>query len=220
LVRASAPIVYTTASRLASDLPEGEGLADRATYEVFEAIADDDFAIVRDYVGMGSWPSLLVRLTQKSPVLASRRHEHEYPPAPNPTHPETALDDPDQPIANIDGRFETALAEEGDRLLSAVLQVARQLHRRDRLMLGMRYEQGLTLRELDVLFRLGSPERVGALLGRLRRSLQPISAIIDTWSIPAEQEEPVLRYLVQKIYGTASLETVQEEKTAAALPSR
>jgi len=219
LVRASAPIVYTAAWRLADHLPEGASVAEEVTRQVFDAIVDDDYAILRAYVGYGQWPSLLVRLCEESPLLSERRHEREYPELPQEGRPPIALIDPDGPIGELDPEIEEFCDKEGPRFLDALRKSMKIMHRRDRLLLAMRYEQGLTLAELDQLFRLGSPQRVAALLKRIRQNLQPFSAVAVAWNLDEEQEEPLLRFTLGRILRAHSMATVDEDKLAPAVAS-
>lgn len=216
LVEASAPIVHTAALRLAHGHGNAESIADAATLQVFEELRRDDFARVRSYVGYGKWPSELVRLTQLAPALAQVRSGREFPPL----DAGTAVADPDQPIPALDPRFASLLEQEGERFFVAMRRVLAVLHRRDRLMLGFRYEQGLTLRELDQIFRLGTPERVGKLLDRLLGYLQPIRAVGDAWEMPHDQRHALLRLCVVRIYGESSMETDEDRALAPALQGR
>ena len=209
LVRVSSPIVFTAAGRLASHLPEGEALADRATLQVFERLAEDDYAIIRGYVGFGRFPSLLVRLTEETPALEALVDG-----------PRPDSEDPDQPTPDLSPRLADLIVEEGEALPSALFKVMRRLHRQDRLLLAMRYEQGLSLRELDQIFRLGSPERVGALLVRLLHSLQPLAAVMEAWQVEAEQEEALAQGILRKIFAEHSLGTEEEQKAQPALQAR
>jgi hypothetical protein len=219
LVRASAPIVYTMAERLGAHLPEGGSVSEEVTRQVFERIADDDFAIVRNYVGYGKWTSLLLRLTQESPLLAQRRHEREWPALAEEGSVEVILDDRDGSIPELLPKLRDLCDQEGARFLDALWKALRTLHRRDRLLLGMRYEQGLSLKELDVIFRLGTPERVASLLARLRNSLQPFTAVRDAWEIPAEQEEALLRHTLGQLFRARSLATHEQAPQAPAVPT-
>jgi hypothetical protein len=216
LADASAPIVYTAALGLAQHKGNAESLAEEATRQVFELIAANDFAVVRDYVGYGKWTSELVRLTQLAPVLSDLRRDREFP--------EIALDraveDPDQAIPVLEPRFAQLLDKEGDRFFDAMRKVIGVLHRRDRLMLGLRYEQGLTLRELDQVFRLGTPERVGSLLDRLLGYLQPLRAVGDAWQMPHEQRHALLRVVVHDVYQRTSMGTPADRKIAPAMQGR
>jgi hypothetical protein len=216
IVETSAPIVYTMALRFASHLGNSEALAEEATKQVFDRIRRNDFAILRDYVGYGKWTTLLVRLTQRAPALAELRREREHPVG----HAGQALEDADGPIPSLEPRYADLLAQEGDRFFTAMRRVLGTCHRRDRLMLGFRYEQGLTLRELDQIFRLGTPQRVAALLDRLLGSLQPIRAVADAWSMPIAQRHALLRVVVQRLYATESMETDETKPIAPALQSR
>lgn len=217
LVRASAPIVYTAACRLAQHLPEGTSVAEEATRQVFEAIADDDYELLRSHVGFGKWPSLLVRWTQECPLLSERRRAREFPAAVDQDPPPIELADPDGPIGALDPQVQELCDKEGERFLEALRKSVKILHRRDRLMLAMRYEQGLGLVELDQIFRLGSSKRVATLLSRIRHSLQPFAAVAEAWKLDPEQEEPLLRYTLGRILREHSLATVDEDKMAAAV---
>jgi hypothetical protein len=219
LVRTSAPIVHTAAWRLAEHLPEGASVAEEVTRQVFEAIAGNDYEILRSYIGYGKWPSLLVRLTQQSPLLAERRRDREYPELPSEGRPPIALADPDGPIGPLSPQIEELCEKEGQPFLQALRKSVRILHRRDRLMLAMRYEQGLTLAELDQLFRLGTPDRVAALLKRIRQNLQPFRAVAEAWQLPEDQEEPLLRFTLGRILREHSMATVDEDKLAPAVAS-
>ena len=216
LVEASAPIVYTAARRLARGLGNVDALAEEATRQVFETLRRDDFALIRSYVGYGKWPSELVRLTQLTPALSELRREREYPDL-DLSRP---VADPDQEIPVLEQRYADLLEKEGERFFTAMRRVIGVLHRRDRLMLGFRYEQGLTLRELDQIFRLGTPERVGRLLDRLLGYLQPLRAVGDAWEMPHEQRHALLRVVVVRLYGETSMETDEEKHVAPALQGR
>ncbi len=214
LVDVSAPLVYTAAQRLAPQNSNAASVAEATTVKVFEQIRRDDFSIVRAYVGYGKWASQLVRLTQLA--LAEDRRERDYPSQ----DLATALADPDQPIPALDPRFAALLEQEGERFFTAMRRVIHVLHRRDRLMLGFRYEQGLSLRELDQIFRLGTPERVGKLLDRLLGYLQPIRAIGDAWDMPHDQRHALLRVVVQRLYAESSMETYEDRAITPALQAR
>lgn len=219
LVRVSAPIVYTAAARLADHLPEGASVAEEATRQVFASLVNDDYAILRSYVGYGKWPSLLVRLTEQCPLLSERRRDREYPETTDATRPPVALSDPDGAIGGLDPQIEELCEKEGERFLEALRKALKIMHRRDRLMMAMRYEQGLTLVELDQIFRLGSPERVASLLKRIRHSLQPFAAVASAWNLAEEQEEPLLRFTLGRILREHTLATVNEDKLAPAVAS-
>ncbi len=213
LVEASMPVVYTLALRLADDLRNGEAMAEEATREVFAELHDTDFAVVREYIGYGKWPSLLLRLTQNARVLADRRSERE-----NPVDAAALLrKDNDGLVPELEPRVSDLIHKEGDRFSTAMKRVIHILHRQDRLLLGMRYEQGLTLRELDHLFRLGSPERVQSLLDRLVDSMQPIRAVADAWDLDHGQKHAVVQHFVKQLYASGSMETGDDRKVAAAL---
>lgn len=216
LVETSIPIVYTTALRLADDLRNGPAMAEEATLEVFETIRDDDYRVIREYVGYGRWPSLLVRLTQETRVLSERRREREHP-----ANPAARTEqDPDSPVPPLDPALARRLEEEGERFFQAMARVLGVLHRQDRLLLGMRYEQGCSLRELDQVFHLGSAERVQSLLDRLLDSLQPLRAVAEAWQAPSAQRHALMRVIVSRLYRTGSMETDEQKQAAPALQQR
>ncbi len=219
LVRVSAPVVYTMAERLGAHLPEGGSVTEEVTRQVFERIADDDFAIVRNYVGFGKWTSLLLRLTQESPLLAQRRQDREWPQLVEEGPVQVILDDREGSIPELLPKLRDLCDQEGERFLQALRKALRTFHRRDRLLLGMRYEQGLSLKELDMIFRLGTPERVASLLARLRDSLQPFTAVREAWEIPGEQEEALLRYTLGQLFRARSLATHEHAPQAPAVPT-
>ena len=216
LVRASAPLVFTLAKRLSAHLPEGGSVAEEVTRQVFERIADDDFAIVREHVGFGKWTSLLLRLTQQSPLLSQRRREREWPALAEEGPVEIELADRDGSIPALQPRVQDLCEKEGERLLDAMVKALRTLHRRDRLLLAMRYEQGLRLAEIDLIFRLGTPERVASLLARTRNSVQPFVAVREAWNLPAEQEEALMRHILGQIFRARSLATHEPAPQAPA----
>jgi len=216
LVDASAPIVHTMALRMADGLGNRDPLAEEATLQTFQALARDDYAVVRDYVGYGKWPSELVRTLQRTPVMSEARRAREYPPV----DPAIALDDPDQPVPVLEPKYAELLEKEGERFFVAMKRVVGVLHRRDRLMLGFRYEQGLSLREIDQIFRVGTPDRVGKLLDRLLGYLQPIRAVGDAWEMPHEQRHALLRVVVHRLYGEGTMETDEDRTTGPALQHR
>jgi len=219
LVQSSAPIVTTLARRLAAHLPEGVSVAEEVTREVFAAIADDDFAVLRSFVGYGKWTSLLLRLTQESSLLQKGRREREWPPLVDQGRPVVVLDDPDAPIGELDEGLEKLIDQESERFLDALWKSVHILHRRDRLLLAMRYEQGLYLKELDTLFHLGTPRRVASLLEKARHGLQPFTAVVDAWSVPADQEEALLRRTLGVVFRERSLATHDDHQPAPAVPA-
>lgn len=219
LVRASAPIVFTMAERLSAHLPEGGSVAEEVTRQVFERIADDDFAIVRGHVGFGKWTSLLLRLTEQTPLLSQRRREREWPALAEEGPVEIELNDRDGSIPALEPRIQDLCEKEGGRFLDSMWKALRTLHRLDRLLLAMRYEQGLSLAELDLIFRLGTPERVASLLARTRNSLQPFVAVREAWNLPTEQEEALLRHVLGQIFRAHSLATHEHASPAPAVPS-
>lgn len=216
LVEASAPIVYNAALRLARKLGNPKGIADEATRQVFEAIARDNFAILQAYVGYGKWTSELVRLTQLTPALAEARAERDFAEV----DLSAPLEDEDQTIPVLEPKFADLLDKEGARFVEAMRKVIGVLHRRDRLLLGFRYERGLTLRELDQIFLLGSPERVKSLLDRMLGNIQPLRAVGDAWQMPHEQRHALLRVIVHQLYQAGSMESDQLRAEAPALQHR
>jgi hypothetical protein len=215
-VAACAPVVLTAALRLARNVGNAEAVAELATVQVFQELAAHNFALVRSYIGYGKFPSELVRLTQQAPVLAEARASREFP-APDGT---AAIDDPDAPIPALDAKYISLLEQEGEKFIEAVRRVVRILHRQDRLMLGLRYEQGLQARELDQVFRLGSPERVAGILDRLIEQLQPIVAVAEAWQLDGAQRHALARRVLFGIFSEGSLETDEDAATAPALQHR
>lgn len=215
-VEATCPIVHAMALRLAHGAGHRDAVAEEATRQVFEALADDDYAVIRAYVGYGKFPSQLVRMLMKTEALQKGRHGREYPTV-DLARP---IEDDDQTIPVLEARYAELLEQEGERFFKAMARVIGVLHRRDRLMLGFRYEQGLTLRELDMIFRLGTPERVGNLLDRLLGILQPLRAVGDAWEMPHEQRHALLRVVVHKLYGEGSMETDEDRAAGPALQHR
>jgi len=130
------------------------------------------------------------------------------------------MTDDDQPVPVLEARYADLLEKEGERFFVAMKRVIGVLHRRDRLMLGFRYEQGLTLRELDMIFRLGTPQRVGNLLDRLLGILQPLRAVGDAWEMPHEQRHALLRVVVHKLFDEGSMETDEDRAAGPALQHR
>jgi hypothetical protein len=202
LVRASAPIAYSMALRLAGDRPDSAAVAERATFELFAAIRADDFARLREVVGYGRWPSLLVRWLRATPALAALAT--------------TTQPDVEAPIPAVDEAVARVLAAEGERFIDHMHRVLRSLHPHDRLLLAMRYERGLTLREIDQLFRLGTPPRVASLLRRLEDSLQPIQAVGASARLDAEQRRALLAQVVRKIFATSDMQSEVSRASAVA----
>lgn len=221
LVRLSIPVVHTAAYRMAEGLRDRDAVAEVATAQVFERLREDDFAAIRRFVGFGKWTSLLVRMTQQAPILAEGRVAREHPPQVDPvTGLPRPLDDPEGAVPVLDPRFVELLRAEGDRFYVALGKSVQIMHRSDRLLLGMRYEQGLTLHELDRLFRLGSPVRIASLLSRLCQAIQPVRAVIEAWQVPPEQHEALMRVAIHHLYASRSMATVSDEKMLAAVPHR
>lgn len=212
LVTRASPVVWTLARRLAAGAGNREMAASTATAQVFAMLREDDFRRLRAYVGNGDFPSLLLRLLQQAPALAGALDDTRDPGA--------GIDDPDGPVPALEPRVRDLVAEEGERFLAAMRKVIGVLHRRDRLMLAMRYEQGLHLRELDVLFRLGTPGRVGSLLDRLAAHLQPLRAVSEAWSLDDGQRHAVLQHVVRELFATHSFETDEDRPVAAAVQQR
>jgi DNA-directed RNA polymerase specialized sigma subunit len=201
LVEHCAPIVYAMAQRLAGGQLHRDAVAEQATQELFESLKDDDYARIRSYVGFGKWPSLLLQWTSQCEALREIQGEEHG-------------------LAAPDERTERLLAEEGQRFVEHMELAIGRLHRRDRLLLGMRYEQKLSLPELDHVFRLGSPDRIQSLLDRIGASLQPLTAVGDAWQLEADQQEAVLAYCVEKIFASGSQESSKDENIAEAIQQR
>ena len=204
VVEASAPIVYTAALRLVGARRGAAAAAEQACFEVLEAIHADDYRVLRDFIGFGKWTSLLIRLTEQTPTMMEMRSDSSF----------------DASIPELDERSRGLLDSEGSGLLDHVVKVVKGLHRDDRLLLAMRYEQGLTLAELDQLFRLGSPERIESLLSRLRASLQPTSAVAEAWSLSDEQAEAVVAHLIRQVLERGSMDNDEEAPEAPLLSRR
>jgi hypothetical protein len=202
LVRASAPIAHSMALRLAGDRPDAAAVAERATLELFSALRADDFARLRSFVGYGRWPSLLVRWLRQTPALA--------PLAP------AVSEDLERPLMRLDATVQQALDAEGERLIEAMRRTLRSLHRQDRLLLALRYEQRLTLREIDSLLRLGTPARVASLLERLESSLQPVQAVAAAARLDAAQRSALLAELVRRIFESSDMQSDEHRKSALA----
>ena len=191
LVESCAPIVYAMAQRLAGGQLHRDAVAEEVTHELFESLKADDYARIRNYVGYGKWPSLLLKWTSECESL--RDPEGEEPGLPE-----------------LDEHSTRLVTEEGERFLEHMARNIGRLHRRDQLLLGMRYEQKLSLFELDHLFRLGSAERIQSLLERIASTLQPLTAVSDAWQLESEQQEAVLAYAVEKIFATNSLKSDED----------
>jgi hypothetical protein len=215
-VDACAPVVLTAALRLARTVGNAEAVAHQATVQVFQKLASNNYALVRSYIGYGKFPSELVRLTQQAPVLAEARVSREFPELDG-TSP---IEDPDAPVPSLEAKYVSLLEQEGEKFVEAVRRVIRILHRQDRLMLGLRYEQGLHCRELDQLFRLGSPERVAGILDRLIEQIQPIVAVAEAWQLEGAQRHALARRVLFGIFSEGSLETDEDAATAPALQHR
>ena len=213
MVEACAPIVLTTALRLARPVGNARALAEQAVVQVFQMLAENDYALIRAYVGYGKFPSELVRLTQLAPVLAEPRRDREFPALSG----ETAIEDADAPVPALDPRYVELFEKEGPAFATAVRRVVHALHRRDRLMLGLRYEQGLTVRELDQVFRLGSPERVAGILDRLIVTLQPVVAVASAWELDDAQRHALARRVLFEVFASGSLESDEDLATSPAL---
>jgi hypothetical protein len=212
-VEACAPIVYTMALRLSEHAPHAQSRAEEATRQVFETLRDDDFQALRDYVGYGKLPTLLARLTHLSAAV----QEVTEDPTPDPSQ---RLDDPDGAIEVLEPQYAELLGKEGEPFLRAMEQVVSLLHRDDRLLLALRYEQELTLAEVDQLLRLGSPARVGSLLERVVAKLQPLSAVVDAWELSPEQRQALTRVVLARIFSRGSLATPEEAAVAPATQGR
>lgn len=215
-VEACAPVVLTAARRLARNVGNAEAVADQATVQVFTALAAGNFKLIREYIGYGKFPSELVRLTQQAPVLAEARASREFPELDG----TAAIDDTDAPVPALDAKYVGLLEQEGDKFVEAVRRVVHVLHRRDRMMLGFRYEQGLTVRELDQIFMLGTPERVASILDRLIGQIQPIVAVAAAWELDEAQRHALARRVLYRIFSEGSLESDEDAATAPALQHR
>lgn len=215
-VEACAPIVLTTALRLARRVGNAHAVADQATVEVFARLAAGDFALIRSYVGYGKFPSELVRLTQLAPALAEARRTREYPALDG----ASPIEDAQAPVPTLDPRYVDLLDKEGERFVQAVRRVVVILHRRDRLLLGLRYEQGLTVAELDQIFRLGSGARVAGILDRLLDNIQPLTAVAEAWQLDNAQRHALARRVLFRIFSEGSMESDENAEAAPALQHR
>ena len=213
-VQACAPIVLTAATRLARGIGSSRALAEQATVEVFKQLATNDYELIRSYIGYGKFPSELVRLTQLTPALAGPRQEREFP------QPGAGIEDPDSPVPALDQSYLSLLEKEGQEFTQAVRRAVSVLHRRDRLMLAMRYEQGLTTAELDQVFRLGSAKRVAGILDRLIAQVQPIVAVAKAWELDDVQRHALARHVLPEVFAAGSMETDEELTTSPALQHR
>jgi hypothetical protein len=206
LVRGSAPLAYSMALRLVGDRPEGAALAERATFELFSLLRADDFARLRSVVGFGRWPSLLLRWLRETSALADL--------------PALAVPDREDPIPQPDEKVLRTLTAEGERLFEHMRRVLRALHRRDRLLLTLRYEQQLTMGEIEQIFRLGSPARVSSLLGRLEATLQPVRAVAEASQLDDTQRRALLAELVRRIFAATDMQSDEHRATALATAHR
>lgn len=188
LVESCAPIVYAMAQRLAGGQLHRDAVAEEVTHELFESLKADDYARIRNYVGYGKWPSLLLEWTSECESLSDPDGE-------------------DSDLPELDERSARLVEEEGPRFVGHMARNVGKLHRRDQLLLGMRYEQKLSLSELEHLFRLGSPERIQTLLDRIASTLQPLTAVSDAWQLDDEQQEAVLAYAIEKMFATGQLKS-------------
>jgi hypothetical protein len=213
LVEACTPIVLTAALRMAHSVGNAKALAEQATVQVFEMLAANNYALIRSYVGYGKFPSELVRLTQLAPALADARRGREFPALLG----ESAIEDHEAPVPALDARYLELFEKEGLGFVTAVRRVVHVLHRRDRLMLGLRYEQGLSVRELDQIFRLGTPQRVAGILDRLVSSIQPIVAVASAWELDDQQRHALARRVLFQVFSSGSLESDEDLTTSPAL---
>ncbi len=213
LVEACTPIVLTAALRMARSVGNAKALAEQATVQVFQRLAENDYALIRSYVGYGKFPSELVRLTQLAPALAEPRQGREFPALSG----EAAIEDADAPVPALDPHYAGLFEKEGPDFVTAVRRVVQVLHRRDRLMLGLRYEQGLTVRELDQIFLLGTPQRIAGILDRLILTLQPIVAVAAAWELDDAQRHALARRVLFQVFSQGSLESDEDLDTSPAL---
>ena len=213
LVEACTPIVLTAALRMAQPVGNAKALAEQATVQVFQMLAENDYELIRSYVGYGKFPSELVRLTQLAPALAEPRQGREFPGLSG----DAAIEDRDAPVPALDARYVELFEKEGSPFVTAVRRVVQVLHRRDRLMLGLRFEQGLSVRELDQIFRLGTPERVAGILDRLVSSIQPIDAVASAWELDDAQRHALARRVLFQVFSEGSLESDEDRTTSPAL---
>lgn len=213
LVEACAPIVLTVALRLARRIGNAKSVAEQATLQVFEQLAANDYALIRTYIGYGKFPSELARLTQLAPALVDARRAREYPK----NSGEAPIEDPHAPVPALDARYVALYEQEGERFMKAVRNAVAILHRRDRLLLGLRFEQGLTVAELDQLFRLGTPERVAGILDRLLATLQPVNAVAAAWELDDAQRHALAHRVLYQIFSVHSMESDENAPTIPAL---
>ena len=128
--------------------------------------------------------------------------------------------DADFEVPALEDGYVHLLEKEGGRFVTAVRRVVHVLHRRDRLMLGLRFEQGLTCRELDQVFRIGSPERVAGILDRLLAQIQPLVAVAEAWELDDAQRHALAHRVLFEIFASGSLESDEGHTHAPALQHR
>jgi hypothetical protein len=123
-------------------------------------------------------------------------------------------------LPQLDERSLHLLEKEGPRFIEHIARAMGRLHRRDRLLLAMRYDQKLSLRELDHVFLLGSPERIQSLLARIATALQPLMAVSDVWQLEDDQQEAVLAHAVERAFAAGSQESDKDRAEARAVQQR
>ncbi len=144
--------VYTVALKLIGPTSDAEELAHEIYYEVFEKLHENDFRIIKGFKGKAEFQTYLFRIVQtiKSKVLRNLKKHHEKL---------DFVDFTDQAFSKIASHEEWSRAVDWsfisvEEIRKPVLDTVGELNARERLMLRLRFQKGLKLREIADLMNL------------------------------------------------------------------
>jgi RNA polymerase sigma factor (sigma-70 family) len=191
--------VYTVALRLLTDPPpQREEQAQQVYCSVFERLRRDDFRILRDFQGRCRFTTYLFRMVQtsRSSLLRGVQRERERV---------DYVDFADEANRAV---IAAADAEEADReapalspekLRHEIERLLDDLSPRERLLVKLRFQKGLKLREIAEVLGLRDTNAAAYELRKALQRFEPLSALAGgDWSSP--EQKLVLGVLERQLF--------------------